>query len=53
MPILSGAQRRWCCNWRGKAYFGKLGILGVVFFLLQTTKIHGLVDESMESDGAC
>ena len=53
MPILSGAQRRWCCNWRGKADFGKVGIVGVVFFLLQTTKIHGLVDESTESDGAC
>ena len=53
MPILSGAQSRWCCNGRGKADFGKVGILGVVFFLLQTTKIHGLVDESMESDGAC
>ena len=43
VPILSGDQRRWCCNWRGKADFGKVGILGVVFLLLYTTQIHGLV----------
>ena len=53
MPIFSRDLNRWCWNGPGKDGFGTVGILGVVFFLLYTDKIYGLVDESISVCGVC